>query len=77
MKDGLKPQIKEWDDFLRKNIPTLGVDYVSPYSAMCGDGGCLTRTSEGPKGITAVDWGHLTEAGSTYIVDKYRKEIFE
>ncbi len=77
MKDGLKPQIKEWDDFLKKNIPTLGVDYVSPYSAMCGDGGCLTRTSEGPKGITAVDWGHLTEAGSTYIVDKYRKEIFE
>lgn len=77
MKDGLKPQIKGWDNFLKKNIPSLGAVYISPYSAMCGEDGCLTRTSEGPKGITAVDWGHLTEAGSTYMVDKYRKEIFE
>lgn len=77
MKNGLKPQIKAWDYFLNKNIPSLGASYISPYSAMCGDEGCLTRTSKGPKGITAVDWGHLTEAGSIYIVDKYRKEIFE
>ncbi|QXB55501.1 acyltransferase family protein [Aeromonas sp. FDAARGOS 1415] len=77
MANGLRPDIKEWDAFLSQNVPKIGVEYLSSYSEMCTHGACLTRTSEGPSGITAVDWGHLTKPGSIFLIDRLKDRLFK
>jgi peptidoglycan/LPS O-acetylase OafA/YrhL len=64
---GLRPEMKDWDDYLSVAIPKLGVTYVSAYKALCNASGCLTHVGPLPTDLTAVDWGHLTKAGAVYL----------
>ncbi|WP_213949583.1 acyltransferase family protein [Luteibacter sp. dw_328] len=67
---GLRPEIKDWDDYFSVAIPKLGVTYVSAYKALCNASGCLTHVGPLPTDLTAVDWGHLTKAGSEYLLTR-------
>lgn len=77
MKVGLNENIKPWDDYLKINVPYSGAEYVSAYDQFCQEAGCLTRTSDNPKDLIAVDWGHLSESGSNYLMEKIEASIFE
>ncbi|HSH73098.1 MAG TPA: acyltransferase family protein [Methylophilaceae bacterium] len=76
MSFGLSQNPKIWDDYFKANIPKLNVAYISTYDALCNQEGCLTRTSDNLTDITAIDWGHLTENGSIYLVEKLKDSIF-
>lgn len=76
MEFGLDGGMKDWDDYFRKNIPKLDVEYISIYDVLCNEKGCLTRTSDNAKDITAIDFGHLTKSGSIYLIEKIRNSIF-
>ena len=76
MNFGLNENIKPWDDFFKVNVPLIGVEYISAYDVFCRDGGCLTRTSDSPKDLIAVDWGHLSQTGSVYLLEKIDNLIF-
>ena len=77
MSYGLDKSIKGWDDFFKETLPKLGVDYVSAYDCFCNAAGCLTRTGDDVKDITAVDWGHLSERGAYYLVTRIQGAVFD
>jgi len=64
---GLRPEMKNWDDYFSVAIPKLGVTYISAYKALCNASGCLTHVGPLATDLTAVDWGHLTKAGAEYL----------
>jgi peptidoglycan/LPS O-acetylase OafA/YrhL/lysophospholipase L1-like esterase len=77
MKFGLRDSIKDWDDYLRAKVPTLGVNYVSSYDQFCNQAGCLTRTGSDVRDVVAVDYGHLTEPGAIFLVNGIQGHIFQ
>ena len=74
---GLDYADKEFDLFLSKNIKIENVKYISPYDYMCTVEGCLTRVTDNASDLTAVDWGHLTNAGSIFLAEKIKSLIFQ
>ena len=76
MSFGLNRNIKPWDDYLKIEVPKNGAEYISAYDQLCNNTGCLTRTSNSPHDLTAVDWGHLSKVGSIYLMDNIEKFIF-
>ena len=55
---------------------TPNVTYVSLLRQLCRDDGCVARIAgEGPPELIALDHGHLTPAGSSYVGDKVFKPI--
>lgn len=77
MSYGLDYADKEFDLFLSKNIKIENVKYISPYDYMCTVEGCLTRVTDNASDLTAVDWGHLTNAGSIFLAEKIKSLIFQ
>lgn len=75
MSFGLEPGYKEWDQYLALEVPKLGVKYISAYNALCGDSGCRVKVGDGALNLTAVDFGHLTKAGSEYLASKISGDI--
>jgi peptidoglycan/LPS O-acetylase OafA/YrhL len=49
-------------------VAPTGAAYVSPLRLLCPQGRCLLRTADG--GPMQFDYGHLTLAGSRYVVDR-------
>ncbi len=75
MSFGLDPVSKEWDRYLAKEIPKLGVTYISAYDVLCNNSGCRIRVGGGALNLTAVDFGHLTKAGSEYLMSRVSNEV--
>jgi hypothetical protein len=46
----------------------LGAEFISAWDTMCNTDGCLTRTGDAARDITASDQVHLTEKGSAFLV---------
>lgn len=67
---------KNEDAFLAAELPKIGIDYVSALGALCKTTGCLTRTANDPNDLTTVDWGHLTRAGSIFLINSIKGRIF-
>jgi hypothetical protein len=57
---GLNPDIAGLDRLAQQEAKTLGIEYISPYQAMCDAQGCLTRIGPGKGEITMFDTNHLT-----------------
>jgi peptidoglycan/LPS O-acetylase OafA/YrhL len=53
---------------LREKLVPLGAEFISVWDTMCNADGCLTRTGDTAKDITASDQVHLTEEGSVFLV---------
>ena len=79
MNFGLNAEDKIWDDYFKNKIPKLNVTYISAIDNLCNEKGCLTRTddsSSNPNDIISLDLGHLTPAGSIYLIEKVKNSIF-
>lgn len=74
---GLVDEIAEWDKFLESEVPRLGVNYLSAYKVLCRQEGCLTRVGPKSSDLTAVDYGHLSPAGSIYLVNQIGPSLLE
>jgi hypothetical protein len=53
---------------LREKLVPLGAEFISAWDTMCNTDGCLTRTGDAARDITASDQVHLTERGSAFLV---------
>lgn len=56
------------DERMARIVAPTGATYVSPIRLMCRAEHCLLRTGDG--GPAQFDYGHLTLAGSRYVVDR-------
>jgi peptidoglycan/LPS O-acetylase OafA/YrhL len=70
---GLTSETESLDTAMRKLAASLGVSYLSAYSALCDSGGCLTVI--GGADVSTYDTGHLTPAASVYVIQKSASRI--
>jgi hypothetical protein len=68
---GAKEEPARVDLEMRKFCETQGVDYVSPCELLSDKDGFITRVGDTPESIVAFDYGHLTKAGSEYLVSRF------
>jgi peptidoglycan/LPS O-acetylase OafA/YrhL len=59
------------DARMRHLAETERVDYVSPWTILCNDQGCLTQTDDASHDLIGWDEAHLTPAGSRYLVARF------
>ena len=71
-----KYEVPLWDDYMQKEIPPLGATYISAYKVFCDEEGCLARVGNSASDVTAIDYGHLSPAGSKYLAENMEKELF-
>jgi peptidoglycan/LPS O-acetylase OafA/YrhL len=71
MKFGLERGYADMEPSLRKLAEAYHVEYVSPVSILCNDGGCLTSTGGAADTITSFDYDHLSPAGSIFAVARF------
>ena len=65
-----------WDDAqMRSEMTKVGAEYISAWDVMCNADGCLTRLGENPEDVVASDQHHLTERGSTFIIQSIKDKI--
>jgi peptidoglycan/LPS O-acetylase OafA/YrhL len=57
-----------FSDFARE----LKVNYISPMKILCNVQGCIARVPESGNRPIAWDYGHLTEAGSLFLVVQFK-----
>jgi peptidoglycan/LPS O-acetylase OafA/YrhL len=72
---GLSKTPFEFDDYFRAAFAKTGVIYISSLQNLCNRRGCLARTGPELSDLTAVDFGHLTSAGSNYLVSKIAGDV--
>jgi peptidoglycan/LPS O-acetylase OafA/YrhL len=53
---------------LREKLTPLGAEFISAWDTLCNADGCLTRIGDTAKDISASDQLHLTEKGSTFLI---------
>lgn len=67
---GLETGFKTMDQKMKRSTFGVRTKYISAADILCNKDGCLTRTGPYPQDLTAVDFGHLTPNGSTYLINK-------
>ncbi|MCS4293848.1 peptidoglycan/LPS O-acetylase OafA/YrhL [Comamonas sp. BIGb0152] len=77
MQHGLSANETQWDAYFSSHLQKTGITYLSALDEFCTPAGCLTSVDGTIQGMTAVDWGHLTKAGSLYLAEKIAPHIFE
>ena len=74
---GQRNSIPELDRAMSQKLHVAGINYISAYGALCNEDGCLTRVGSEPTDLTAIDYGHLSPAGSRYLLTRVKHDIFE
>ncbi len=62
---------KQVKDFCSKN----GIAYLSPVQLLCNEHGCETTSDGRAESVLYFDAGHLTDAGSEYLIGKMKNEL--
>jgi len=65
----------EVDKILSEISNESGLIYISPISELCNLDGCISKVGESSKSFIAVDYGHLSKAGSEYFVNQVQEII--
>jgi hypothetical protein len=74
MKLGL---VDDFDDgFFKIELPKIGATFISIRQILCQANGCLTRVGPEMTDLTEIDMGHLSPAGSRYLVNRIADKIF-
>ncbi|MGE8319978.1 MAG: acyltransferase family protein [Comamonas sp.] len=76
MQQGLSVREQEWDAFFDSHLRKASTTYLSSQKIFCKSSGCLTSVDGSAQGLTAVDWGHLTKAGSLFLARHLAADIF-
>ena len=66
----------ELDDQLRRVTESNSMEYISAIRELCNADGCLSRVGNQPEDFIAVDYGHLSKAGSEYFINLIKEEVF-
>ncbi len=77
MQQGLSANEAQWDAYFSRHLQKTKTTYLSALDVFCTPAGCLTSVDGTIAGMTAVDWGHLTKAGSLYLAEKIAPHIFD
>ncbi|WP_423934645.1 acyltransferase family protein [Comamonas sp. 23] len=77
MQQGLSANEAQWDAYFSSHLQKTRTTYLSALDVFCTPAGCLTSVDGTIAGMTAVDWGHLTKAGSLYLAEKIAPRIFD
>lgn len=77
MQQGLSNKEAQWDTYFNSHLHQAKTTYLSALDVFCTAAGCLTSVDGTVEGMTSVDWGHLTKAGSIYLAEKIAPQIFE
>ncbi|WP_313332534.1 acyltransferase family protein [Comamonas sp.] len=77
MQQGLSANEAQWDAYFSSHLQKPKTTYLSALDVFCTPAGCLTSVDGTIAGMTAVDWGHLTKAGSLYLAEKIAPHIFD
>ena len=72
---GLYPNIDKLDVEMQHLATEMKINYISPYKLLCNPEGCLTRSGDNLDTILTWDHGHLTEAGSIFIVSHFPRML--
>lgn len=59
------------DREFRRFVEIEGLQFQSPIAELCKNKSCLTRVGNSADEITQFDYGHLTRAGSIYVVSRF------
>lgn len=70
IKFGVSPRVWSLDEVLRRRIGATPATYISALNLLCDRDGCLARLGKNAYDLSAMDTGHLTEAGSIYFIDR-------
>lgn len=70
LRSGLNDDVAKIDGQMRDLARGIGISYFSAFDALCDPEGCLTKLGDRHDDLTAWDYGHLTFAGSRYVVKK-------
>ncbi len=75
---GLDARVAEFDTSMRDAVRKLDVEYISAYSQLCADSGCLThfKGADGIDQLETYDYGHLSEGAAAYLVDAIGDELW-
>lgn len=68
--------IPEVEAVVERSAREQGVEYVSPVQQMCKDKLCRARVGAKPEEFVAIDYGHLSRAGSEYFVKLLEPRLF-
>ncbi|MGR9461847.1 hypothetical protein [Rhizobium leguminosarum] len=68
----LNNDTRQVDKDLRKRAEMMKVEDFSAFDVLCNREGCLTRVGDGHDDLIAWDYGHLTLAGSIYLMNAIR-----
>jgi hypothetical protein len=71
MATGLDQKFIQVDEFLKNKFKTSTVNYVSAREILCDAAGCITKIGRGVDKLVTWDHGHLTDAGSDFLVAKF------
>ena len=72
---GLAPNTDKLDNAMLTFATDVNINYISPYKILCTVAGCLTRTGDSVDTLVAWDNGHLTVAGSTFVVSHFPRTL--
>lgn len=65
----------EFSNKVKNSVEGLAI-FIDPLSELCNDEGCLLSSTSDIYTPIAFDYGHLTDTGSVFVVDKIFKEGF-
>lgn len=69
-------QLDELDAILQKNAADAGVDFISANKVLCDEEGCISKVVEDQQSdYIACDYGHFTETGSQFFVDRIKSDL--
>ena len=64
------------DEQMRSFSQAHGVEYISAWRVLCDGNGCLTRVGPTAEEVVTTDIVHLSNAGSKYLVEKIKGDLF-
>jgi peptidoglycan/LPS O-acetylase OafA/YrhL len=76
MKDAVTLAVSDVDKQMAAEAASLGLEYVSPFEALCDADGCIASTDQRTSGITAMDAAHLTSSGAWFVISRSLGSFF-
>jgi len=71
----LDPDLFVLDQSIEMKMSEMKITYLAPRPILCDAGGCLTRLGKGYDTLTYMDEGHLSKAGSEFVVKAFAPEL--
>ena len=71
-----RPYGADLDAQIRQKARADNVEYISVWDVFCNPQGCLARVGNNHNNLTAWDYAHLTVAGSDFLANAIRSQLF-